>query len=142
MASKQHNFIVSFIAGKLQKLHFKIIYLDGNYVDCLMQKPEIPPQIINHRPDIIAEDSNGAFCIGEAKTSNDLHSKRTKEQLLDFTNLISINPNNKLIIGIPSDSIEILRNLFVRLGILNHPQIEVFSVPTLLMSDINDNEEV
>jgi hypothetical protein len=47
MAGKQHTFLVSFIAGKLQKRNYRIIYLDGKYVDCLIEKPEIPPTVIN-----------------------------------------------------------------------------------------------
>ena len=55
MASEQHNFIVSAIARKIRQYGFRIIYLDGKYQDVDTKKFDIPPQIINHRPDVIGE---------------------------------------------------------------------------------------
>jgi hypothetical protein len=141
VASSQHNFIVSVISGKLQKNGFKIIYLDGVYADFTMTKKNIPPTIINHRPDVIGENESGHFIIGEAKTISDLATQRTKNQFLDFLSFISIEKNNRLIIGIDSDSENVLKKLLQALNIINHAQLEIVVVPALLLPK-EENEGV
>jgi len=140
MAGKPHNFLVSFISGKLKKNGFNIIYLDGNYIDISMSKFEIPPRIINHRPDLIAQNDEGTFYIGEAKTKSDLGNRRTQNQFIDFLTYVKINTNNRLIIGIYDDSQQELRKLLVRLNMLNEPQINIYCLPSLIKPKENVEE--
>jgi len=115
MASRRHDFIVSAVARKMRQEDFCIVYLDGRYQDICMTKPEIPPRIIRHKPDVIGEKENGAFCIGEAKTENDISSERTKSQICDFVTMVGMNSENKLIIGVPSNARGDLEQLLCKL---------------------------
>lgn len=133
MASEQHNFIVSAIARKMKLYGFRIIYLDGKYQDVETERPEIPPKIINHRPDIIGENNDMVFCIGEAKTRDDIRSERTKKQITDFFSIVKLKPGNKLIIGIPLTVKEDLGKLLLKLGFGNQNQIEIISIPEELL---------
>jgi hypothetical protein len=133
MASANHNFIVSSIARKIRQDGFRIIYLDGKYHDIDTKKFDLPPKIINHKPDIIGVKESALFCIGEAKTGSDIFSKRTKDQIVDFFTIVKLNSGNRLIIGIPSDAIEDLKRLLFQLGLVNHKQIEIIHIPEELL---------
>ena len=133
MASEQHNFIVSAIARKMKLDGFRIIYLDGRYQDVEIEKPDIPPKVISHRPDLIGAKSGTFFCIGEAKTKNDLRSERTKNQLMDFLTIVKLNPENKLLIGIPLAAKEDLEKLLLKLGLVNQKQMRVVCIPDELL---------
>ena len=133
MASEQHNFIVSAIARKMKLGGFGIIYLDGKYQDVETERPDIPPKIINHRPDIIGVKNGVIFCIGEAKTQGDIRSERTKKQITDFLTIVKLNPGNKLIVGIPLTAKEDLERLLLKLKLVNQKQIEIISIPEELL---------
>jgi len=133
MASEQHNFIVSAIARKMKLYGFRIIYLDGKYQDVETERPDIPPRIINHKPDIIGEKKGMIFCVGEAKTRDDIRSERTKKQITDFLTIVKLKPRNKLIIGIPLSANEDLGRLLLKLGFVNQKQIEIISIPEELL---------
>src|SRR5574341_1457548 len=133
MPSEKHNFIVAAIARRLWQNDFRIIYLDGKYQDIDIKKFDIPPKIINHKPDIVGVKKGIFFCIGEAKTGGDIFSERTKSQITDFFTIIRLNPKNKLIIGIPLDSKEDLKRLLFQLGLENHKQIEIIHIPEELL---------
>jgi len=133
MAGKAHNFIVSAIVRKVRQEGFRVIYLDGEYKDIGMIKLEIPPKIIRHKPDIVGEKENKAFCIGEAKTKDDIPSERTKNQITDFMSIVELDSENKLVIGIPSNAREDLEKLLLKLEFTNHKQIEILYIPEELL---------
>lgn len=135
MASAKHDFIVSAIARKIRCLGYQIIYLDGRYQDIDMKKPDIPPSIISHRPDIVGVMHDSSFIIGEAKTELDLTSTRTKKQIADFTSILKMNSSNKLILGIPMNSRVKLQNVISELNISNNTQIEILCIPEELLPD-------
>jgi len=134
MATRQHDFIVSAISRKIKLNGFKIIYLDGRYQDIEIEKPDIPPKILNHRPDIVGV-KNELFIIGEAKTKNDLCCQRSKQQFIDFYNITSANPENRFIIGIPMSAIDSLAHLLNELGLAETKQIEILSIPDILLPE-------
>jgi|WetSurMetagenome_2_1015567.scaffolds.fasta_scaffold00003_7 hypothetical protein len=117
MASLKHDFIVASISRKIRNLGFEITYIDGKQVNISLEKLSIPPKIIMHKPDIIGENKKGNYCIGEAKTKNDLKSKRSKQQLIDFSEFVNFYEGNHLIIGIPLSAENELHNLLKRLKI-------------------------
>ena len=82
MASIQHQFIIDCIIRKMRYLAFEPICFDGKSI--VVDSLKIPPKVIRHRPDIIGVNKYNELCIGEAKTANDIHSKRTKEQIIDY----------------------------------------------------------
>lgn len=138
MASDRHDFIVSMIARKIRIYGFEIIYLDGRYNNIATKKFEIPPKIIHHKPDIIGEKDRSIFCIGEAKTTNDLLSARTANQIVDFLDFVSVCPLNRFILGIPAGAIEQLNSLLEKLKLKNRDQIEILYIPEVLLP--NDEE--
>ena len=133
MASEQHNFIVSAIARKIRQDGFRVIYLDGKYQDINTEKFDIPPKIINHKPDVIGEKDSIFFYVGEAKTRNDIFSERTKNQIIDFLTIVRLNSGNKLVLGIPLNAKEDLEKLFIKLGLVNQKQIEIIYIPGELL---------
>jgi len=133
MASEKHDFIVSAIVRKMRLDGFKVIYLDGKYQNIGTEKFDIPPKIINHKPDVIGEKDSIFFCIGEAKTKNDLLAERTKNQIIDFLTIIRLNSGNKLVIGIPLSAKKILEKLLIKLQVINQKQIEIIYIPEDLL---------
>jgi len=133
VASEKHDFIVSAIVRKIRQDGFRVAYLDGKYQDIDTEKFGIPPKIINHKPDVIGEKESIFFCIGEAKTKNDLLAERTKNQIIDFLTIVRLNSGNKLVIGIPLNAKEDLEKLLIELGLVGQKQIEVIYVPEELL---------
>jgi hypothetical protein len=136
VASNRHDFIVAAISRKIRQYGFNITYLDGRYQDISEKKFDFPPQLIHHKPDIIGE-KNAIFCIGEAKTENDIQNQRTKNQIKDFFSIICTDKRNKLILGIPLKSKTELQHLLHELGLSNQKQIEIIYIP----EEIMPNEE-
>ena len=132
MASEKHDFIVSAIVRKIRQNGFRIIYLDGKHQDFDTKKFDIPPKILNHKPDVIGEKED-IFCVGEAKTMNDIFSQRTRNQIIDFLSIIRLNSRNKLIIGIPLNAKKDLEKLLIELGYTNQKQIEIIHIPEELL---------
>lgn len=128
MASKKHDFIVASISRKIRDLGFNITYIEGEYVNISIIKHPIPPKIINHRPDIVGENSTGNYCIGEAKTKNDLKSERTKQQFVDFLDVVNLYDGNFLIIGIPLSAEKNLNHLMGRLN-MKSKSIIILKIP-------------
>ncbi len=137
MASTTHDFIVAAIVRKMRIEGFQIVFLDGRYANVSIKKYEIPPTIINHKPDVIGEKEGNIICIGEAKTGNDLFSERTKNQIKDFILIIKKNPLSRLILGIPLSSKNDLDKLLYKIGLSSSKQIEIFYVP----EELFPNEE-
>lgn len=134
MASNSHNFIVSAIARKIRQLGFKITYLDSPHSDISIENLNLPPKIIHHKPDIVGERDQ-SFCIGEAKTSQDIMSERTKNQLMDFFSIVKQNNESKLILGIPLEAKQVLVRLLADLGLLNEKQIEIMYIPEAILPE-------
>lgn len=133
MASANHDFIVAMIARKMRTLGFEIICIDGRYKDISNIRCDIPPKILTHRPDVVGRKAKQAFCVGEAKTMRDLSSRRTGNQFKDFISVVSVNPRNRLFIGIPSSAKDVLHNLLAKLGVLAHKQLTIIYVPDILL---------
>jgi hypothetical protein len=133
MASERHNFIVSAIARKMKLGGFRIIYLDGRYQDIETERPDIPPKIINHRPDVVGVKTGMIFCIGEAKTKHDIRSERTKNQITDFLTIVKLRPGSKLIMGVPLTAKEDLKRLLLKLGFVDQEQIDIIYIPEELL---------
>ena len=132
MASKGHDFIVASISRKIRDLGFEITYVDGECVNISTVKQPIPPKIINHKPDVVGENSIGNYCIGEAKTTNDIKSKRTKQQFIDFSDFVNLYEGNFLIIGIPLSAENELNNLLKKLC-LKSGNIIILRIPDVLL---------
>jgi hypothetical protein len=126
--SAKHDVIVSFIAGKMQKNGFTIKNMEGNHTSVTITKPDLPPALSTHRPDVFGI-SDQAICIGEAKTPSDLKTARTRTQLLEFVKFVRSNPQHLLIIGIPQGAKKQLIDLLYSLGITVDNQIDIMEIP-------------
>jgi len=107
MPSKFHQMIVGLIGRKMREKGYSIVAFDGDEYLFDGQKLNIPFVIKRHKPDIIGfKYDTREICVGEAKTREDLFSKRTREQLLDYSMAKSLTSgkNIEIIVGIPKSA--------------------------------------
>ncbi len=137
MPSKMHQMIIGLIGRKMREKGYEIIAFDGKEYKFEGNDINIPFTIKNHRPDIIGYDFNTKnICIGEAKTLNDLCTKRTKKQLTDFANVKSVSENKiELIIGIPKTAKNDLIKLLTKLNLHNNNKISYIWLPEELVNN-------
>lgn len=101
----------------------------------------IPPKIGRHRPDVIGINiETKVLCIGEAKTTSDLSSGRTREQFSDYANIIGFTSGQKfeLIIGIPTMAESALLKLMPSLSLNGLKNVSYILLPEELVE--NDQE--
>jgi len=61
-----------------------------------------PPKIGRHIPDLFVEDkTREMLIIGEAKTSHDIETERSENQLKDFIEFCFIHKNAILVVAVP-----------------------------------------
>jgi hypothetical protein len=137
MASKAHDFIVQMIGLAMLKKGYEIVSSDGNIHKISDLNFHTPPTLKRHRPDLIGINRRtGKICIGEAKTSQDLLSERTKEQFLDFSSIIT-KPNEvvEVIIGIPLPAENKLNKILRELEMINKKNIFILKIPTEVLPE-------
>lgn len=112
-----HQRLVNLLIGAFQNQGLTILRaVGGNFPD--------PYNIGRHKPDIIARDQSGLLIIGEAKTTEDISSERSKEQYLDFSDRIMSEGVLKgkpvpLHIIVPRGDSDLLRQTIANLGLVN-----------------------
>jgi len=140
MASKSHQMIAGLIVRKMREKGFRIVSFDGDeaLINCTPLK--IPPRVGRHRPDVIGVDlKSKRICIGEAKTPQDLDSKRTKEQLRDYAYLITdFKSRFEFIIGIQKSSENKVKRILRELGIENSKDVSYVWIPEELLENEED----
>ncbi len=133
--SNSHQLILGLIARRMREKGYLVISFDGHESLIGDLSLNAPKKIKRHKPDLIGinlEDKR--ICIGEAKTSSDLNSKRTKEQFLDFSCLMTKSQRLcELIIGIPKSSEKELLYLLQNLKLLNKSNISYIWMPDDLL---------
>lgn len=135
MASKNHQFILSMIVRKMKLEKYEIIAYDGDYSRIENLNLKIPFQILRHRPDVIGISVDKTkICIGEAKTTSDLRSERTKEEFVDFASME--DKNVKLIIGVPKSSSFLLQKVIGELKLYYNKNIDYLLVPEELFPNV------
>lgn len=145
MASRAHQFLAMCVLRKIREKGYEIIAFEGDYTKVDTIPFQIPPQIINHRPDVLGiKRETLDLCIGEAKTTKDLFTKRTKEQISNYVSLMSSHlfNNCELIIGIPQSAEKAFKKLLVNLNIFNVKNLSYLLIPEKLFSKIKANEEI
>ena len=136
MPSKIHKMLVDLIGRKMHESGYIPVAFDGKHYIIQGEKVHIPPKIGRHRPDVIGIDiDTKVICIGEAKSGNDLFSKRTKEQLLDYSNIFGFTSKQKfeLIIGIPQKAESDLLRLLSNLSLKALPNVSYILLPEELV---------
>lgn len=132
MPTKMHQMIVGLIGRKMRENGYDIVAFDGNEYLFDGQKLNIPITIERHRPDIVGfKFETKEICVGEAKTGEDLFSKRTKEQLLDYSSTtgLSTGKHIEIILGIPKSAEEGLIKLLRELNLLEKDFISYIWLP-------------
>jgi len=141
MASKAHDFIVALVARKVVTLGFEVVCLEGAYC-CMASGPSrVPPRIIRHRPDVVGENPAGAFCVGEAKTPGDLGTRRTREELKDYAQVLALSPSSALVIGYPAESHTAVLALLAAVGLAPGRAVHLLRVPSVLLPTMVDEDE-
>lgn len=138
MPTKLHQMIVGLIGRKMREKGYDIVAFDGNEYLFDGQKINIPPSIKRHRPDIVGfKFETKEICVGEAKTSKDLFSKRTKEQLLDYSNIkgLSTDKHIEIIFGIPKSTEGDLIRLLSELNLFEKDFISYIWLPEELVDN-------
>ena len=138
MPTKLHQMIVGLIGRKMREKGYDIVAFDGNEYLFDGQKINIPPSIKRHRPDIVGfKFETKKICVGEAKTSKDLFSKRTKEQLLDYSNIkgLSTGKHIEIILGIPKSAEGDLLRLLSELNLFERDFISYIWLPEELVDN-------
>ena len=134
MASKAHQFILELVARKMRSMGYEPVAYDGDSFQIGRVKLNLPPTIRNHKPDIVGINTLSKFCIGEAKTQNDIFSDRSKKQFVDFSK------QGELIIGSPKSAEHGLHSQLKRLGLLFNRNVSLLAVPDELIP--NDEENI
>ena len=115
MASEQHQMICGLLVRKMANLGYtNLIAFDGEIRDGYFREYPRPVPIGRHRPDCIATNLQGKKAIGEGKTSSDIYSDRTRDEIIDFTTACLIdNDYDLLFLGYPrSCQLEIQKIIF------------------------------
>jgi len=139
MTTRIHKMLVDLIARKMREKGYTIVAMEGSLLQLSEdEKMPIPWKIRRHRPDIIGvKMKSRRVCIGEAKTHDDLFSKRTAAQLTDFADIIGKGSGEKteLIIGVP------LRSRGTLLQLLEKMNLPAEDISIMLMpEELADNE--
>ena len=131
MASKAHDIIAALIARSMRNCGYEPISADVREI-LFGDMPLPTSQVIGlHRPDLIGyRKSDQRICIGEAKTTSDIRSRRTKEEIRDFAACDGV----ELFIGIPADGVKLLNGILEELGLEEDDKIRRIVVPQELLS--------
>lgn len=138
MATKLHQMLIGLIGRKIREKGYEIVAFDGNEYLFDGQKANLPLPIKRHRPDIIGiKLGTKEICIGEAKSQNDLFSKRTSEQLLDYstTKSLSSGSNVEIVLGIPESAEGDLIKLLKKLDLFKKDFISYIWLPEELVDN-------
>ena len=140
MVSEAHQLIAGLVARKMRSKGYEIVSFDGKESIIGNILLDAPQTIKRHKPDLIGiKIKDRRLCIGEAKTDSDLNSKRTKEQFIDFSHLLTkSNKICELIIGIPKSSEEKLIGILKELNLFNKPNISYIWMPDEFLEDGED----
>lgn len=131
-----HQMLVDLIGRKMQEKGYVPVAFDGRNYVIHGEQVRIPPRIGRHRPDTIGINiETKVLCIGEAKTASDLLSERTKEQFLDYANIIGFTSGQKfeLIIGIPMRAENALLKLMSSLSLNGLRNVSYILLPEELV---------
>ena len=134
MAGKQHQFILGLLVKQMRMEGFKVFFIEGNFIGQLPGHTKIPPNVFRHRPDAIGVSHTGQVCIADAKTTSDIHSKRTREQIKDYTEVELNGMPCEVFIGVPADAGDEVMSLLRRLSLDNYPHIHTLRVPNEIIN--------
>jgi len=111
---------------------FSPIAVDGSIDSLGSLRIDRPQAFGRHRPDAVGVSADGRLCIGEAKTSNDVASNRTLEQLEDYLASSDVD-YSAVLFGYPRSADCVVRKLLKAIGASDCPQLELIPIPDELL---------
>lgn len=136
MASAAHDFILGFVIRNMRQYGCELTYIENGKTSFIgVEGVSMPPRILRHRPDILGITLAGQICIGDAKTVNDLRSARTKEQLLDFTEIQLNEMPCEVFFGLPRSGKEQFKSVLKELGLCGYQMLHTIFVPDEIINE-------
>jgi hypothetical protein len=80
----------------------------------------------------VGASEDGRLCIAEAKTADDIGSRRTREQLEDYLTASEVGYPS-VILGYPRSADARVHNVLATIGASDCPQLELIPVPDELL---------
>jgi hypothetical protein len=102
----------------------------------------VPPRIARHRPDVVGAKLDGSYCIGEAKTKEDLRAPRSREQLEDYAAFLAEFSQSLLVLGCPVDASLDMTSLMLNCGLQSGPRVRLVLVPGPLLPSMSGEDDV
>lgn len=131
MAGQTHQRILALVIRQMRLLGFELTAIDGPAALGAAGLP-MPAEFGRHRPDAVGRSANGEVCLGEAKTADDISSRRTREQLQDY-----LKPEggaySLVVFGFPASASGDVESVLHRLGASDCPQLVRLAVPDELL---------
>ncbi len=126
--------IVALITRKLIDSGYEIVAIESSLDWLFGDGFRLPPAIVLHRPDVLGiRDEQPCLAIGDAKTVQDLGTRRTSQQLRDYAGVAVEQEASFVIIGVPQSGADKLRRLIARLKI-PAGRISILTVPDVLLN--------
>lgn len=134
MPSRQHQRILAIVLKRMKQSGFEPVAIDGHTEGLDSPDADRPVAFGRHRPDAVGATADGRLCIGEAKTADDVASRRTREQLEDY--LVASDVGYALVLlGYPRSADSTVQNLVASIGAAGCPQMELIPVPDELLDE-------
>jgi len=131
LPSAEHRLLVQMIIRAMHSAGYRVVASDTHYFQLGNVRLKKPPALDRHQPDLVGIRSRAPrLSIGEAKTTNDLRTRHTREQLWDYAQV----RDAVVIIAIPEGAATTYLKVATEIGLSNLPQIRVLKVPEALIS--------
>ncbi len=132
MPTKQHQRILAIVLKRMKQCGFEPVAIDGRTEGLDAPDTARPIAFGRHRPDAMGTATDGRICIAEAKTCDDIVSRRTREQLQDYLAASDVG-YALVLLGYPRSADSSVRNLLALIGASGCPQLELIPVPDELL---------
>lgn len=132
MPTRQHQRILAIVLKRMKQRGFSPVSVDGSTEGLGSIGMSRPDAFGRHRPDAVGASPDGRICIAEAKTGDDVATKRTREQLEDY--LVASDVDYAVVLlGYPRSADSTVQGLLGSIGASACPQLELIPVPDELL---------
>jgi len=130
--TRQHQRILSIVVKVMRERGFSLVAIDGSTEGWNRIDLTRPDGFGRHRPDAVGVADDGTVGICEAKTADDIRSRRTREQLEDYLSASEADYAS-VFFGYPRSTDAALRSVLKAVGASDCPQLELIPVPDELL---------
>src|SRR4051812_35634992 len=137
MPSPQHQWLVLWIARKMERDGFVVTRYDGPTPQGGMRNGlPAPGSMGGYRPDVVGVtlDKTG-WALGEAKSHEDVDTTHTRRQLGLFGRAISNGVPAALYVAVPFTSRSVLERVLIDAGLSHRPSVHRILIPDCLVID-------